>query len=515
MSHFIPFISKKMKIPFKPYKAEDADIFTIDAIHQKYWKDFCDVCYPLFEFERIEDGERTYEQKYETFRMCHTMAIDYFKWNEKIVFKVGEQDFKRFKDAYDLFISLSTADKASIPMLLVLFRMQQSIWDRLRKDRLMMEYIYPRECTINYGQYEIDHLEHFPEDENTISDIDDIDKFICNKLAICRDYDEMWARAFEDFENHHSDEYQGEPIEWDNTVGDLVCELADHILHSYNYSLHEFIHKYSEIVTEGKGDVVKAIVYRLFLSYQSSLLEIKKVFEDYPAKMCISKLEQRRHCLIKEFKDTKLGAHWYECILLSDGLEKVGKFLMNHRDVITIDDEAHFFHLLDEICIITDILRGNTKKYWLNVDFIDGTETDKKSTCSIENTILKKNHNGKRIDFQALHKMLGESFVDEIKFGYEWLAPWRMLYDLSLLEDTTLTAFAEQMNKWYPDAKKSCSADSMGDYFNPYLGSTAFVLWDENEFKKRKTSKQSINGYRLLYNDCEAIKEALKSFFKQ
>lgn len=136
-------------------------------------------------------------------------------------------------------------------------------------------------------------------------------------------------------------------------------------------------------------------------------------------------------------------------------------------------------------------------------------------TKPLENTILKKNHNGKRIDFQALHKMLGESFVDEIKFGYEWLAPWRMLYDLSLLEDTTLTAFAEQMNKWYPDAKKPCSADSMGDYSNPYLGSTAFVLWDENEFKKRKTSKQSTNGYRLLYNDCEAIKEALKSFFKQ
>ena len=133
-------------------------------------------------------------------------------------------------------------------------------------------------------------------------------------------------------------------------------------------------------------------------------------------------------------------------------------------------------------------------------------------TKPLENTILKKNHNGKRIDFQALHKIFGESFVDEIKFGYEWLAPWRMLYDLSLLEDTTLTAFAEQMNKWYPDAKKSCSADSMGDYSNPYLGSTSFVLWDENEFKKRKTSKQSVNGYRLLYNDCEAIKEALKSF---
>ena len=47
-------------------------------------------------------------------------------------------------------------------------------------------------------------------------------------------------------------------------------------------------------------------------------------------------------------------------------------------------------------------------------------------TKPLENRVLKKNHNGKRIDFQALHKLLGKSFVDEIKFGYEWLAPWRM-----------------------------------------------------------------------------------------
>lgn len=58
------------------------------------------------------------------------------------------------------------------------------------------------------------------------------------------------------------------------------------------------------------------------------------------------------------------------------------------------------------------------------------------------------------------------------------------------------------------------AADSMGDYYNPYLGTTAFVQWNEEEFKKRKTSKQSISGYKRLYNDCETIKEALKSLFK-
>ena len=187
------------------------------------------------------------------------------------------------------------------------------------------------------------------------------------------------------------------------------------------------------------------------------------------------------------------------------------------------DGAKHYDH--KKVLHIDSVGSGDIEKL-ISAFFKDGAEdaevleelkdesisSARNETKPLENTILKKNHNGKRIDFQALHKILGESFVDEIKFGYEWLAPWRMLYDLSLLEDTTLTAFAEQMNKWYPDAKKPCSADSMGDYSNPYLGSTAFVLWDENEFKKRKTSKQSVNGYRLLYNDCEAIKEALKSF---
>lgn len=187
------------------------------------------------------------------------------------------------------------------------------------------------------------------------------------------------------------------------------------------------------------------------------------------------------------------------------------------------DGAKHYDH--KKVLHIDSVGSGDIEKL-ISAFFKDGAEdaevleelkdesisSARNETKPLENTILKKNHNGKRIDFQALHKILGESFVDEIKFGYEWLAPWRMLYDLSLLEDTTLTAFAEQMNKWYPDAKKSCSADSMGDYSNPYLGSTTFVLWDENEFKKRKTSKQSVNGYRLLYNDCEAIKEALKSF---
>lgn len=148
--------------------------------------------------------------------------------------------------------------------------------------------------------------------------------------------------------------------------------------------------------------------------------------------------------------------------------------------------------------------------------YIEGDDQDEGSDNVPENKlgnrILKKNHNGKPLDFLKLHKTIEKSFVSEIKYGYEWFSLWRILYDLNLLEDTTLTTCADQMNKWYPKAKKSCNADSMGDYYNPYLGTTAFAQWNEEEFKKRKTSKQSITGYRRLYNDCETIKNALKSF---
>ena len=132
----------------------------------------------------------------------------------------------------------------------------------------------------------------------------------------------------------------------------------------------------------------------------------------------------------------------------------------------------------------------------------------------LENIVLKKNHHGKTLDVQALHKMIEDVFISDIKYGYEWLSLWRVLNDLRLLEDTKLTAFAEQMNKWYPDAKKPCCADNMGDYYSPYLGMTSFVAWKEEEFMDQKTNKQSISGFRRLYNDCETIKNALKSFLK-
>ena len=408
-----------MKVPFKPYKAEDADIFTVDAIHQKFWKDFCDVCYPHFGFENEEDDERTYEQKYDTFQQCHNMLKEYFDWNEELMFKVNEEDLKRFKNAYSLFANLSTKDNATLPMLLVLLRMQQSIWNRLREDRRMMDYVYPRKYFLtydNYKKYEIGSYEDLPSDEHIMNNIGDLEKRICDDLLNERKWDDGWVREIEDYCCHRTDSKEKDKIEWDVTVGELAQKLSGHVLRSFNYALHESFTKFECNVAKGSGDVVKAVVYRLFMTYQSSLPEVKTFFDDYPAHLCMSKMIQTREELINEFKQTKLGAHWFECILLPEGLEKVGKYLINHRDTISVEEESHFFYLLDEICIMTDILQGNISKYWLNVEFKDAEyiQRQKKETKNIsheanpvldaikEQTVLPKMSSNKATEYAEL-----------------------------------------------------------------------------------------------------------------
>ena len=395
-----------MKLPFKPYKAPDTDIFAVDAIHQKYWKDFCDVCYPHFGFEEKEDGERTYEQKYDTFRRCYNFAKQHFKWNEVQWFKVHDEDFERFKKAYDMFTNLCTNDHASIPMLLVLLRMQQSIWENLKRDGDLMEYIYPRKCIINYEKYSVEFLNKVPSDENLFKDTGKLEHEILSALYQERPWDEDWKCILEGAYIHHADEFEGEKIEWDEKIGDIVQQLAECILHSYNNSICEFSSKYYNIVTAKKGSVVRALVFRLFTSYQISLQEVKTIFDDYPEHLCVKKLEQTRESLIAEFKQTKLGTHWCECITSHNGLEKVGKYLINHRDSISEEEEARFFYLLDEICIITDILGGNAAKYWLNVEYCEIEEIDQNliidKEANHQNGISDVNNENKNIVVQNI-----------------------------------------------------------------------------------------------------------------
>lgn len=125
------------------------------------------------------------------------------------------------------------------------------------------------------------------------------------------------------------------------------------------------------------------------------------------------------------------------------------------------------------------------------------------------NRIMKKYYDGHPIDFDMLHDIIGDCFVSNLEYKYDWLALWRILYDLTLLEDIHLTSFSKQMNEWYPGAAEPCTDDAMNNYSNPYLGITPHDRWTEEAFRLHQTKKQSLNGFWRLKNLCDMLEKQL------
>ena len=124
------------------------------------------------------------------------------------------------------------------------------------------------------------------------------------------------------------------------------------------------------------------------------------------------------------------------------------------------------------------------------------------------NLIFKKFHNGKRIDFRKIRKILEEKLVNEMTNKYEWYAAYRTLYDLKIMEVVQLSKFAEQMNIWFPDATIPCNKDSLGDYATGHTGKP-FTLWTLESFRADKKKGQSESGFNTLYYHCQELKANL------
>ena len=135
-------------------------------------------------------------------------------------------------------------------------------------------------------------------------------------------------------------------------------------------------------------------------------------------------------------------------------------------------------------------------------DFVDFEEETAEQPV---NLIFKKFHDGKRIDFKTIRKILEEKLVNEMTNKYEWYAAYRMLYDLKIMEVVQLSKFAEQMNTWFPDAVIPCNKDSLGDYATGHTGKP-FTLWSLESFRADKKKGQSESGFNTLYNHCQELK---------
>ena len=125
------------------------------------------------------------------------------------------------------------------------------------------------------------------------------------------------------------------------------------------------------------------------------------------------------------------------------------------------------------------------------------------------NHIMKKYYDGIPINFKLLHDIIEKCFVINLEYKYDWLALWRILYDLTLLEDIHLTSFSKQMNEWYPGAAEPCTDDAMNNYSSPYLGVTPHDRWTEEAFRLHQTKKQSLNGFWRLKNLCDMLEKKL------
>lgn len=404
-----------MKIPITHFSDEELSIFSVDKLHKKYWDGFCEVCYPCFGFEEEDDEERTNEQKYDTFKHCHNFIREHFEWNEEQMLRVHENDFSRLKQAYELFISLTTEDNAVIPMLAVILKIQQSIWNRLKEDGKILEYIYPRERGINYEKYKIDPVIKTPIDKRQLKDLGEFEMVVLKELYKKREWDDEWVTLLECTCTQQSIGCStNKEKDCVKDVGSLASILVRKILESYNYSLSEFVREYNDVFSMSSNSIEKAMAFRLLTSYLVSLPKIKSFFDNYPEHLWFPKLKEMREELVIEFKKTRLGKHWCECICNEKGLEKVGKYLIGNRDSIEYQEEASFFYTLDEICIITDILRGNASKYWLNIEY-----EEKKRGAKLNHVVL--DYDTTR---DGLKSFLTEEWLEELRSDERYTVGW-------------------------------------------------------------------------------------------
>ena len=130
------------------------------------------------------------------------------------------------------------------------------------------------------------------------------------------------------------------------------------------------------------------------------------------------------------------------------------------------------------------------------------------------NQIFIKNLNGKPIDFALLRKLLYDCFVVNIRFKYDWYAPYRFFLDMHLLNDTGLKSFATQMNTWYKGVVDShkCDEEALSDWNCGYTGDTHYNLWEREAFQKNRIGKkQTEKGFQRLLTHIIALKEQFKT----
>ena len=377
-----------------------SNVFCITELHHTYWKEFCDAYYSSLGL--LPNENSTYEQKYETF--CQLLGKRTERKGEiEKGLAVKEEDFKFLKILEKRLYTLKEREEL-ISTLYYYVRTIGSVRRKIINDIWVIKNINPCYIKTDYSEYILDETQRFAEGDEYWPIIRDVLKYHMNVKML----EEMLGE--EAFFNYTEDSTRTEIIDETGDTFDhnpaegsvifLVNEILEGKVKEFNHDLHELTALLSENNKYSDGKEQKYFLYRLFMSYESSLPEIKNMLEELPSPLNLIRLQKKHNRLIRAFSKSPLGNQWIRCMEYEDGIKYIAKYFMNKQNNLTTEEKSQFFYILDKICIIEDVLKGNAKKYDLDIAYPDDWFTQNTS----ENT-----------DVAPPEKSIPQSCTDAIK----------------------------------------------------------------------------------------------------
>lgn len=372
-----------------------SSIFDITKLHQKYWKKFCDTFYKYLGFSSDKDGtyeadkDSTLEDKYKTF--CKFKVENEERCHPKIHTLVKEADLKHLKAMEEKLFTLKDRDEL-ISTLYYYVRTTQCTSRKIEHDIWVIKITNPRCKKIDYSQYKLDETKNFDEGNEFWPNIRETMKSSVNE-AMLRDMldSESFDYYTKDYELKKGEERD---LFNPNPADKSTAFLVNKILEEKTCCLNELLEELSTLLQDSSKFQTDFkphhLLYHLFTTYEYSLPEIKKMVDELPSPRDLQELAKLRDSLIKEFCQTSIGNEWIMCMENENGIKYITNYFLNRREELTEEDEEQFFYQLDKICIIEDVLKGNAKKYDLDIAYPDDWFTQNTS----ENTDVAPQEKG-------------------------------------------------------------------------------------------------------------------------
>lgn len=387
-----------------------SNVFCVTELHRTYWKEFCDAYYCSLGFSPYEKS--TYQQKYETFCQLQGKLTERKDYNENGL-TVKEEDFKFLKILEKRLYTLKEREE----LISTLYYYVRTIWSvrrKIKNDIWVIRNINPYCIKADYSQYILDETKRFSEGDEYWPIIRDALKHRMNEEMLKEmlgeeaffEYTTDVTRTETDIDTGYTFEYN--PAE--GSVIFLVNEILEPAVKGFNEDLDELKPLLAGKNKCSDGNELKLFLYRFFMSYESSLPEIKNMLDELPSPLNLNRLQKEHKRLISTFSKTPLGNQWIQCMEYEDGIKHVAKYFINKKNDLTTEEKSQFFYTLDKICIIEEILNGNAQKYGLKVDYPDNWFATEKGTKNV-------NVSNEVIIPQICKKAINNVFTDTFTFS--------------------------------------------------------------------------------------------------